>query len=253
MLIDNDTSVEFPDDISLERGFDDDYKVVSFITNMNITNVSLEGELHPKEINSSDVNLYEYKSKDELFVQRKGKSDTSVKTDGKKSEEKRRKDKKNNDKQKGKTKIKKAKIQKPEAESRDTKTDADSKLRLPSSVVPVHYVLRLHPRFDEDFLVTGSVEIEVEVREATQRLKLHASHIHINKTSVKVTLLKVHKKVPIRNVKLNAHRQFLNIKLSRKLKPGRVYVVSLQFKYHLSEEAKGFYKISYFDSKGRKM
>lgn len=187
MLITNDTSDEFPDDISLQGGFEEDYKVVSFITNLNITNSSLERELLSKEVNTSGVNLYEYKSKDELFVQKKGKSEANVKTDGKNKEGKRQKERKNNDKQK--SKIKKSKIQKTETGSRDSKADDDSKLRLPSSVVPVHYVLRLHPRFDQDFLVTGSVEIEVEVREATQRLKLHASHIHINKTSVKVIAL----------------------------------------------------------------
>lgn len=104
------------------------------------------------------------------------------------------KNKKNKDRRRKKKKKKKEGKKPGEAKKKKGEsygaavTSSVSKMRLPSSVIPVHYVLRLRPHFD-DFSVDGSVEIEVEVRTATARIKLHSSRISVNKTSVKVSSL----------------------------------------------------------------
>lgn len=52
------------------------------------------------------------------------------------------------------------------------------KLRLPSDIRPNHYKLKIHPNL-ETLKLTGTVEIELEVLNATNRVVLHAYDMNL--------------------------------------------------------------------------
>lgn len=70
--------------------------------------------------------------------------------------------------------------------------------RLPKSLVPTHYKLRLQPILDETpgftrFTAPGSVTITVNCTEDTSTIKLHALDITILQNSIVVSKLKPRK------------------------------------------------------------
>lgn len=70
----------------------------------------------------------------------------------------------------------------------DKRTD----IRLPRSVVPHHYAIRLLPVLEPDnFTVLGHVAIDVECRADTDRVTLHVADIEIDSKSVQVYFLNV--------------------------------------------------------------
>ena len=59
-------------------------------------------------------------------------------------------------------------------------------IRLPSNIQPVHYLLKLWPSLETPFPFYGYVEIELEVREITSRIRLHMADIKPKNGSIKV-------------------------------------------------------------------
>lgn len=131
-------------------------------------------------------------------------------------------------------------------------------VRLPRSVVPESYELRLIPFIEVgNFTFNGEVKILVNVTEDTKNVTLHAMDMNIDEsfTNIKeylATSNKTEKAVRILDQKNDTERQFYVIRTSDTLKRGKQYVVHLKYIGHLNDYLQGFYRSSYtIDSQTR--
>ncbi|XP_015184599.1 PREDICTED: aminopeptidase N isoform X1 [Polistes dominula] len=123
-------------------------------------------------------------------------------------------------------------------------------VRLPKSVIPESYELRLVPFIWEgNFTFNGEVTILVNVTENTNNVTLHATDMKIDEslTSIREFSMSGNKTKPITIVeqKNDTERQFHVIKTSDTLKEGKQYLVHLKFVGHLNDYLQGFYRSSY--------
>ncbi|KAM9858401.1 endoplasmic reticulum aminopeptidase 1b [Aulostomus maculatus] len=117
-------------------------------------------------------------------------------------------------------------------------------MRLPKTIFPLHYDLTIHPNLTTlDF--TGVVRIQLDVREDTRTIVLHAKAM---KTSG--VLLMAPEGVRSLQVLENPRFHQLALLSEEVLTKGRKYELQLQFAANLSESFHGFYKGSYRSSTG---
>uniref|UniRef100_A0A8C6USP5 Aminopeptidase n=1 Tax=Neogobius melanostomus TaxID=47308 RepID=A0A8C6USP5_9GOBI len=117
-------------------------------------------------------------------------------------------------------------------------------MRLPKAVFPVHYDLSLHPNLTSlDF--SGVVRIQLDVREDTRAIVLHAKQMHISN----VFLLSPEGVKPLEVLEYPRFHQ-LALVSDTTLTKGRKYEVHLEFAANLSDSFHGFYKSSYRTSSG---
>ncbi|XP_072288736.1 endoplasmic reticulum aminopeptidase 1b [Eucyclogobius newberryi] len=117
-------------------------------------------------------------------------------------------------------------------------------MRLPKSVLPIHYDLSLHPNLTTlDF--TGVVRIQLDVREDTRMIVLHAKQLQVSN----VFLLGPE---GVKSLECLEYPRFHQLALisDSLLTKGRKYEVHLEFAANLSESFHGFYKSSYQSSSG---
>uniref|UniRef100_A0AAQ6IIF4 Aminopeptidase n=1 Tax=Anabas testudineus TaxID=64144 RepID=A0AAQ6IIF4_ANATE len=118
------------------------------------------------------------------------------------------------------------------------------RMRLPTTVFPLHYDLTIHPNLTTlDF--TGVVRIQLDVREDTSAIILHAKHMQISN----VLLLAPEGVRPLRLLEYPRFHQ-LGLLSDSVLIKGRKYEVQLEFAANLSDSFHGFYKSSYRTSSG---
>jgi len=119
------------------------------------------------------------------------------------------------------------------------------RMRLPQTVVPLHYNLTLHPNMNT-LHFTGELLIEVEVLEDTTTIVLHSSELLISGAwlSAPGELPR-----PLRFLEHPASEQ-LALLSDRVLAKGGTYEVQLEFSANLSDSFHGFYKSSYRTSSG---
>lgn len=118
------------------------------------------------------------------------------------------------------------------------------RMRLPTTVTPLHYDLAIHPNLTTlDF--TGVVRIELDVHEDTNTVILHAKQMQISD----VFLLAPE---GIKRLEVLEYPRFHQLALlsDSVLIKGRKYEVHLAFAANLSDSFHGFYKGSYRTSSG---
>ncbi|XP_051981306.1 LOW QUALITY PROTEIN: endoplasmic reticulum aminopeptidase 1b [Xyrauchen texanus] len=119
------------------------------------------------------------------------------------------------------------------------------KMRLPDTVSPIHYNLRIHPNLTSLYF-TGLVQIQIEVHQDTKTIILHSKDLQISKAGLLgsngVQVLKV--------LEYPYYQQIALISDHVLLKRGNVYLVELEFAANLSESFHGFYKSTYRSAKG---
>ncbi|KAK7077379.1 hypothetical protein SK128_027509 [Halocaridina rubra] len=128
-------------------------------------------------------------------------------------------------------------------------------LRLPTALKPLHYVVRLQPLINGNFSVMGSVQIEMEVLEATSNVTLHILGINTKNESVKVVPVDDPQNpgVEITNHAFDSVRQFYVATLAQELEQGKNYYLSMNFEAYLSEQLYGFYRSTYIDAEGNEV
>lgn len=118
------------------------------------------------------------------------------------------------------------------------------RMRLPQTVIPLHYDLTLHPNLTAlDF--TGVVRISLDVHEATSTVILHAKRMQVSNA----LLLGPEGARPLRVLEYPGFHQ-LALLSDSVLTKGRRYEVQLEFAANLSDSFHGFYKSSYRTSSG---
>ncbi|KAG0728779.1 Endoplasmic reticulum aminopeptidase 1 [Chionoecetes opilio] len=119
--------------------------------------------------------------------------------------------------------------------------------RLPTALKPLHYTVRLQPFIRGNFSIMGYVEVEVEVVEETSTFTFHMADITTHNDSVKIVDSEKRngKGVHILKQTYDNQQEFYHAHLSRPLKKGRRYLLSMAFQGYLNEHLHGFYRSSY--------
>ncbi|XP_060551724.1 aminopeptidase N-like isoform X2 [Ruditapes philippinarum] len=123
-------------------------------------------------------------------------------------------------------------------------------VRLPKSMVPIHYDLRLQPEmYSADpttFIFKGKVAIDMNCAEATKTVTLHINMLNITKDSIVFKLKSGSGSTP-QYVKYteDEERQFLIVHFDKDTTPGTQYTLSMDFVGPLKDDLQGFYLSSY--------
>ncbi|KAK3860173.1 hypothetical protein Pcinc_033761 [Petrolisthes cinctipes] len=133
-----------------------------------------------------------------------------------------------------------------------TPLEEEISVRLPLSLKPLHYLVKLQPLINGNFSILGYVEVEVEVLEATTNFTLHIADIITNNNTVKVVVpgLVEDPGVKIRRHQYDHDLQFYIAHLEEPLQEGYKVVLSMQFEGHLNDQLHGFYRSTYRDADG---
>lgn len=120
-------------------------------------------------------------------------------------------------------------------------------VRLPRSVKPLHYKVKLQPLINGNFSILGYVEVEVEVLEATSNVTLHIADIVTKNETIR---LAPSDQVQGPGIGINKHsydneRQFYVAELGEELEVGKKYVLSMDFEGYLNDQLHGFYRSTY--------
>ena len=132
--------------------------------------------------------------------------------------------------------------------------------RLPSAVWPDHYDLFVWPHITgPHFNFTGRVDIQIKCREATDNITLHTLDLELDAASARLvelaegsptttaaaTAMNKMEQLPVREITSDKQLQYSILHLNRKLRPGRDYILTLNFAGYLNDDLAGFYKIRY--------
>ncbi|XP_063887402.1 aminopeptidase N-like [Scylla paramamosain] len=123
-------------------------------------------------------------------------------------------------------------------------------VRLPTSLRPLHYLVRLQPFIRSNFSIAGYVEVEVEVVKETSVFTFHMADIITHNDTVKVVDVENRngKGVSIMKQTYDNQREFYHAHLQQPLTKGHRYVLSMEFTGYLNDQLHGFYRSSYKDT-----
>lgn len=133
----------------------------------------------------------------------------------------------------------------PKTDNTNNKLD----LRLPKSIIPHSYNIKLIPFISEDnFTFHGDVKIIINVTSQVDNITLHADELIIDKESIILKRFDMNdsedSNIPINSIELDKDRQFLIIYLNEKIDVMQ-YVLSIKFNGILNDTLQGFYRSSY--------
>ncbi len=116
--------------------------------------------------------------------------------------------------------------------------------RLPASVSPQHYEVRLEPDL-KNFTFAGDETVAIEIHEPVEEIQLNALELEIDQATVSREGESVSGKAELDAVN---ERAILNF--GRKLNPGK-WSLRIRFRGILNDKLHGFYRSQYKDAEGR--
>ncbi|XP_037798441.1 aminopeptidase N-like [Penaeus monodon] len=125
-------------------------------------------------------------------------------------------------------------------------------IRLPSTLKPLHYLVKLQPFINGNSSVFGYVEVEMEVLEPTSNITLHMADIITKNDTVKISSRDDPGALAL-GIKMQQYdheRQFYIVHLEKELQKGKKYVLAMDFIGYLNNQLRGFYKTTYTDADG---
>lgn len=122
-------------------------------------------------------------------------------------------------------------------------------VRLPRSLVPLHYDVELEPRLYGNFTFSGNVAILVSCAQAASNVTLHIKDLNVSDVSVTGAGGGA---VEIDGHSENKALQFLVIALKKPLAESTNYTIRMRFVGLLNDDLAGFYRSSYVDDSGQK-
>nr|CAD7572865.1 unnamed protein product [Timema californicum] len=129
----------------------------------------------------------------------------------------------------------------------ETITYETTEYRLPTSVVPDRYVITLIPNLDDgNFTFVGTVEITLNVTNATNSITVHANDLEIDNESVSVHSLTDEVDLVVLGLSPDARRHFFTVTLADSLVVGQQYRLRINYTGHLREDMGGFYRSYYY-------
>nr|CAD7255859.1 unnamed protein product [Timema shepardi] len=134
-----------------------------------------------------------------------------------------------------------------EFSQKETITYETTEYRLPTSVVPDRYVITLIPNLDDgNFTFVGTVEITLNVTNATNSITVHANDLEIDNESVSVHSLTDEVDLVVLGLSPDARRHFFTVTLADSLVVGQQYRLRINYTGHLREDMGGFYRSYYY-------
>ncbi|XP_027211488.2 aminopeptidase N [Penaeus vannamei] len=124
-------------------------------------------------------------------------------------------------------------------------------VRLPRSLKPMRYLVKLQPLINGNFSILGYVEVEMEVLEPTSNITLHIADIITYNDTVKLKGMGNASAPGIKMHEYDNYREFYIAHLDKELQQGEKYVLSMEFLGYLNDQLRGFYRSSYKDEDGK--
>src|SRR5262249_59402767 len=115
--------------------------------------------------------------------------------------------------------------------------------QLPKNVVPVHYAIDLRPNLDK-LTLAGSVAIDIEVREATDRFVLNAVGMSFGAAVIEGI-------GRARDIAIDEHAQTVTLTFPRPIEAGQ-YTLRLAYTAPINKFGRGVYSIDYPTDGGRR-
>ena len=126
-----------------------------------------------------------------------------------------------------------------------SETEPWKNLRLPTSVVPVHYDITLYPNFyGDNGWFYGNETVELSIKQSTKYILIHANFLNITRTELRYT---DGQDISIKRTFWYAENQFWVVETVTPVQVSRVFL-TLQFDGSLTREIFGFYKSTYVNS-----
>ncbi|XP_063590564.1 aminopeptidase N-like [Penaeus indicus] len=124
--------------------------------------------------------------------------------------------------------------------------------RLPTSLKPLRYRIRLQPFVNGNFSIFGFLEVEMEVLETTYNITLHMLDIITKNDTVKVLGSGgvEQRQVGIKSQHYDPVRQFYVAQMEEALMKGERYTLQMEFLGYLNDQLRGFYRSTYKDVDG---
>jgi len=125
-------------------------------------------------------------------------------------------------------------------------------IRLPRSVLPIHYDLYLHPELKEGTFM-GRVSIQIQSLEARDHFLVHVKHLDIEDARM-TTTTDAAAAAPIDLMEVIEHKpnEFLVFRTKDQVPAGN-YTLHIEFGGSLTRSITGFYKSVYTNGKGEKI
>ncbi|EEF59929.1 M1 family metallopeptidase [Pedosphaera parvula] len=117
--------------------------------------------------------------------------------------------------------------------------------KLPKSVVPRHYAIRIEPDL-EKFTTRGTVVVDIEVRKPVREIVLNALNLEITSAT-----LFTGKEMALKPT-LNKEQQILTLGLPNEISAGK-YKLKLEFAGEIGEKAEGLFYVKYATETGKKV
>lgn len=133
------------------------------------------------------------------------------------------------------------------------RTEAVSNRRLPPSIVPKHYDIRI----DADvhaavFSFKGHADVEIFIKSSTKRIVIHAAHLTMKRNSVTVEELPAGgaaQRINVTAISHDAETELVEIGLETCLEANRYFRVSIDYFSTAEHNLRGFYRDYYIDGK----
>lgn len=132
-----------------------------------------------------------------------------------------------------------------EEEVKGEKENIAEDLRLPKTITPHYYDLKLISFIrEENFTFHGDVTILINVSSSSSNITLHAEDLNIDHVSLYKNLPS-NDQISIKQVSNDTKRQFLIIYLNEPVKAQEQYFINIKFRGILNDLLQGFYRSSY--------
>ena len=129
------------------------------------------------------------------------------------------------------------------------KTSNNADYLLPKTFIPKNYDISFKVDLDE-FKFYGTVNIDIEALEETDKITLHSKNLRIKRIELKDSK---HRLIQIDTVYFDEKRDFLTIPTRTNLKSSQRYNLLIKYEGRLEDETDGFYRSSYLNNKGEKV
>jgi len=122
-------------------------------------------------------------------------------------------------------------------------------IRLPDSVIPVHYNIFIHPNITESYF-KGSVEMLCDIKQSTGYIVFHIKDLNISSLSLKDA--KNDQTYSIKEYLEYKKNEQVYVDLRERLTPGSKVKLKVNFEGQLISKLAGFYKSMYKTKAGEK-